>query len=58
MTFARLRAAVQEYLTHQKQRPPRTLRSDYAQGPVVAFRGGVLFLVSEVPLYLFPLRIP
>ena len=26
---------LQGYLAHKKQRPPRTLQSDYAQGPMV-----------------------
>ena len=39
------------YLARKKQRPPRTLLSDYALGPMEA-RGGGLFFMSEVPLYL------
>ena len=41
---------LQGCLAHKKQRPPRTLQWDNAQGPTVVLRGG-LFLMSEVPLY-------
>ena len=42
---------MQGYLAHKKQRPPRNLRQDYAEGPVVV-PGAGRFVVSEVPLYL------
>ena len=35
-----LRGIVQGYLAHTKQRPPRTLQWDYAQGPMEALWGG------------------
>ena len=41
---------VQMYLAHKKPRPPRTLQYYFAQVHTVAL-GGVLFLMSEVPLY-------
>ena len=34
-------AGVQGYLAHKKQRPPRSLQQDYAQGPMVVSGGGV-----------------
>ena len=42
-------ALVQGYLAHKKPYPPRTLQQAYAWGPMV-FLGGLLFLMSEVPL--------
>ena len=41
--------AVQGYLAHKKQRPPRTLQQDYAQHLTVVLGGG-RFLMSEVHL--------
>ena len=37
------RLAVQGYLAHAKQRPPRTLQEGYAEGPLMALRGGAVF---------------
>ena len=37
------------FLAHKKQRPPRTLRQDYAQGPLEVLGGGRL-LMSEEPI--------
>ena len=33
---------LQGYLAHKKQRPPRTLQKEHAQGPVVVLRGWAL----------------
>ena len=41
---------VQGSIAHKKAPCTRTLPSAYAEGPVVAL-SGVLFLMSEVPLY-------
>jgi len=41
--------AVQGYLAHEKQHPPRALQLDYAYGPMAVLGGG-LFLISEVDL--------
>jgi len=46
---------IQGYLAHKIPRPPSTLQYDnYAQDPMMALGGG-LFLVSEVPLYMYHL---
>ena len=42
--------ALQGYLAHKKQRPPRTQQQEHAQGRMVVLRGGGLFLMSELPL--------
>ena len=34
--------ALQRCLAHKKQRPPKTLQYDYAEGPMAALRGGAL----------------
>ena len=44
---------VQGYLAHKKRQPPRTLQYDYAYGRTVVLVG-LLFLLSEVPLYPRP----
>ena len=41
---------LQGYLAHKKQRPPKTLQQEYAQGPTVVLRERK-FLMSELPLY-------
>ena len=42
--------SLQGYLAHHQLPPLRTLRYDYAEGPMVVL-GGALFLMSEVSLY-------
>jgi len=37
-------------LAHKKHPPRRTLKQEYTPGPMV-IPGGVLFLLSEIPLY-------
>jgi len=34
---------VQGYLAHKKQRPPRTVQQEYAQGPMVVLWGGAVY---------------
>ena len=34
--------AVQGYLAHKKQRPPRTLQQEYTQGPMAVLGGGAV----------------
>ena len=47
---------LQGYLAHEKLPPARTLHQAYAQGPTVVLGGGGQFLMSEVPLYMCPVR--
>jgi len=43
---------IQGYLAHTKQRPPSTPTVGLCLGPYGGPAGGLLFLMSEVPLYL------
>ena len=45
-----LRAWIQENLAHKKPRPPRTLQSAYAQGPMVGPRGGSVSYERGIPV--------
>ena len=42
---------VQGYLAHTKQRPPRTLQSDHALGPMVALGGGAVSYERGTPVH-------
>ena len=46
---------VQGHLTHKKQRPPRTLQQDYAQGPMVALGGWAVSYERGTPVHV---RVP
>jgi len=41
--------ALEGYLAHEKPRPLRTLQWDYAQGPMVALRGGAVSYERGTP---------
>ena len=41
---------IQGYLADQKQRPPRTLQYDYAQGPTEALWGGAVSYERGTPV--------
>ena len=41
---------IQGYLAHKKQRPPRTLQQEYAQGPMVVLRGGAVSYQRGTPV--------
>jgi len=45
------RIPLQGYLAHKKQRPPRTLPYDHAEGPTVALGGGVLSYDRGTPVW-------
>jgi len=49
MSEFQLTAPLRGCLAHEKRPPRRTLQYDHPYGPVVAL-GGVLFLMSGVPL--------
>ena len=46
---------VKGYLDHEKQRPPRTLQHEYAQGPVATLGGGAVSYEQGIPVYDQPL---
>ena len=45
------RLQTQGYLAHKKPRAPRTLQSDYAQGPMVILGEGVFFCERSTPVH-------
>ena len=50
LAVALLFRRLQGYLAHKNLPPPRTLKQDYTQGPIVVLGVGML-LMSEVPPY-------
>jgi len=44
------RSHAHRYLAHKKQRPPRILQQDYAQGPMVVLRSGVVSYERGTPV--------
>ena len=41
------------YLTHKKQRPPRTLQKDYTEGSMVVLGGGAVSYERGTPARIF-----
>ena len=49
-------SGVQAYLAHKKQRPPRILQYDDAEGPMVVLGGAALSYARGTPVFVVIVR--